>query len=346
MTPTYLKTSILILISLVTVLAVWFWIGAFHSHADSPAEKKIVNVKAMSVKEPADLGETLIFGRVGDSKVQGAIGKGQCPLCHGFQKNFESERAPNLHGIPKRALERLKDPRYHIGKPDERDTVQKESFPGAGTATNAIEYIAESAVCPSCYVVAGFGLKGSQDRENPSEPLLGPIIDLSIDDLIAIDTWLYVHSGEIPPSPDEIEKAYKKFIPESDWERMMVRRTTPPPPVGFLASGNEPIFEIFRRAGCLWCHFIPGIGGIEHRDTLTMRTLAPQRIKDPSYKGKATTVREYVQESILYPSEYVVPGTLGSMPAYYGQKLPRVAIDKMADYLSQLEEDKEPPQVR
>jgi hypothetical protein len=30
----------------------------------------------------ADKGEKIIFGGIGQSKVPGAIGKGQCPLCH------------------------------------------------------------------------------------------------------------------------------------------------------------------------------------------------------------------------------------------------------------------------
>jgi tetratricopeptide (TPR) repeat protein len=190
------------------------------SKADSPAEEKLVDVSAMSVEERADLGEKLIFGAVGKSRIGGAIGKAQCPLCHSFQKGFIGERAPNLYGITNRANERLKDPRYHLGHPNERDTVQQEAFPGSGTATSALEYIAESAVCTHCFVVPGFGTKGTDDRESPEALLLKPPLSLSIDELIAIDTWLYVHDGKNPPSPDEIRRAYRKFIPESEWQMM------------------------------------------------------------------------------------------------------------------------------
>src|SRR2546421_3683535 len=76
-----------------------------------PGEEENADVRQMSVQERADLGEKIIFGAVGASGTQGAIGKGQSPLCHCFQKGFLSERAPNLFGIPTRALERLKDPR-------------------------------------------------------------------------------------------------------------------------------------------------------------------------------------------------------------------------------------------
>ncbi len=51
------------------------------------------------------------------NKVQGAIGKGQCPLCHAFHEGMLGERAPNLDrssGASKQ--KRLEDPKYHQGK--------------------------------------------------------------------------------------------------------------------------------------------------------------------------------------------------------------------------------------
>ena len=329
-----------------------FWLVPVN--ADPPPERRIVDVRGMSVKERAELGEELIFRRVGGSEIRGAIGKAQCPLCHGFQKGVVSDRAPNLFGITTRAWERLKDPRYHVGKPNERDTIQKEAFPGAGTATTAIEYIAESAICPSCYVVAGFGVKGTNDRESPGVKLHKPPISLSIDELIAVDTWLYVHDGIEPPSPDEIEKAYRKFIPESQWHKVARPFEVPPVvqvPVGATPGsptikGDEPIEELFTKAMCFACHTIPGIPGAVGvvGPTLNMKTSAPQRIIDPDYKGRATNVREYIIESIVDPSVYVVKGFPDNlMPKDYRFKLSDEVLAKMAEYLSQLEADKEPP---
>ncbi len=88
---------------------------------------------SMSPQQLGDEGEKIIFGGIGQSKTQGAIGKGQCPLCHGFQKGFLSERAPNLFGIPARASERLKEPNYHMNDAASRNTEQKEAFEGSGT---------------------------------------------------------------------------------------------------------------------------------------------------------------------------------------------------------------------
>ena len=84
-----------------------------------PPEVKL-DFGGMTAQQLADEGEKIIFGGIGQSKVQGAIGKGQCPLCHGFNEGFLSERAPNLFGIPERAKKQLEDPRYHKGKPGDR----------------------------------------------------------------------------------------------------------------------------------------------------------------------------------------------------------------------------------
>jgi cytochrome c2 len=316
-----------------------------------PIEDKPTDVKSMSVQDRADFGEKIIFGAIGASGTQGAIGKGQCPLCHGFNKGFLSERAPNLFGVPGRALEQIKDPRYKAGKPQERDTVQKEACSGCGTATTAAEYIAESHACPSCYVVAGFGVKGTNDRESPMPAIHKAPIGLTIDELIAVDTWLFAREGIEPPSSEEIENAYKKFIPESDRPKAAPAGGAPagPVPGAPVVTGDEPVNEIFTKALCFACHTIPGIPGAVGAvgPKLVEKTNAPLRLKDPAYKGKATSVREYIMESILTPSAYVVkPFPDNIMPKDFGKKLNAAALNKILDYLSQLEEGKEPPKIK
>jgi hypothetical protein len=198
--------------------------GNWSSQAEggSPTPEVKRDVYSMTPRQLADEGEKIIFGEYGQSKNPSAVGRGHCPLCHNFQQSYDprDERAPSLFGIPHRALERLKDPRYHLGKPHERDTVQKEAYPGSGTATTGLEYITESLICPSCYVVAGFGLRGTNDKESPGVMIHRPPVSLTIHDLIAVTTWLYVREGLKPPSPQEIEAAYRKFIPESEWPRV------------------------------------------------------------------------------------------------------------------------------
>lgn len=317
-----------------------------------PAEEKTADVRQMSVSERADLGEKIIFGGVGASSTQGAIGKGQCPLCHGFQKGFLSERAPNLFGVPKRSEDQMKDPKYGQKDPSKRDTVQKEACPGCGTASTAVEYIAESHACPNCYVVAGFGVKGTNDRESPMPAIHKPPIALSFDELIAVDTWLFAREGVEPPSAEEIENAYKKFIPEADRPKPAgAPGAAPagPAPGAPVVTGDEPVNEIFTKALCFACHTIPGIPGAVGAvgPKLVEKTTAPQRLKDPAYKGKATSVREYIMESIITPSAYLVkPFPDKIMPQDFGKKLNAAALNKIIDYLSQVEEGKEPPKIK
>jgi len=313
-----------------------------------PAEEKTADVRQMSVQERADLGEKIIFGAVGASGTQGAIGKGQCPLCHGFQKGFLSERAPNLFGVPKRAEEQMKDPRYSQKDPSKRDTIQKEACPGCGTAQTAAEYIAESHACPNCYVSAGFGVKGTNDKESPMPAIHKPPIALTLDELIAVDTWRFAREGVEPPSAEDIENAYKKFIPEADRPKAEPAGGAPPPGAP-VVTGDEPVNEIFTKALCFACHAIPGIDVAKGvvGPKLVEKTNAPLRLKDPAYKGKATSVREYIMESIITPSAYVVkPFPDKIMPQDFGKKLNAAAINKIIDYLAQLEEGKEPPKIK
>jgi cytochrome c2 len=305
-----------------------------------------LDFQSMSPQQLADEGEKIIFGGIGQSRVQGAIGKGQCPLCHGFVQGFLSERAPNLFDIPARSSKRLDEPNYHKGDPASRPSVQKEAFEGSGTAENGQEYIAESHACPNCYVVPGFGVKGTNDTESPMPRIHKAPISLAMGELAAVDTWMYIREGVESPTYEEIIASYEKFIPEAD--RITEASEADAAAGGVLATGEEPVNEIFTKAVCIACHTIPGIEGATGKvgPELVEGTNAPNRLKDGNYKGKATSVREYITESILNPSAYVVaPFPDGQMPKDFGKKLSAGAVNKIVDYLSQLKEGQEPPPI-
>lgn len=106
-----------------------------------------------------------------------------------------------------------------------------------------------------------------------------------------------------------------------------------------LVTGEEPLPQLFARAGCPVCHTIPGIPGAEGRvgPKLVLGETGPARLADPRYQGQAKSVHEYVIESILNPGVYVVPGYPDrTMPPWYGQKLSAAALDKIALYLESL----------
>ena len=103
-----------------------------------------------------------------------------------------------------------------------------------------------------------------------------------------------------------------------------------------LVTGDEPITEIFTRAGCAVCHTVPGIQGADGRvgPPLILGITGPTRLTDPAYRGHAKTVHDYVIESVIEPGLFVVPGyPAGTMPIWYGAKLSALALEKIASYL-------------
>jgi hypothetical protein len=298
----------------------------------------------------------MIFGPGGNEYRN--VGKGQCPLCHTFKKGGLDVRAPNLYGIVKRAGERIKEPRYL-----HPDTVVQESYPRSGRATTAEEYLAESKVCPSCYVVKGYGVKGSNDRESPDPSFNKPPINLTIDEMVAIDTWLYKQEGEIPPPIGVMRAAYEKFIPEGERSNNKREATeggvSRPRGLGLLRgdeilSGNENPKNLIMNLGCLACHKIP-------TTTARFGTVGPllvegsnaiKWINSPEYlsrlkegKAHATNPKEYIIESIVDPNAFIVPGFsqkdkpgVSIMPKDYANKMSYDAVSKLADFLLSLDE--------
>jgi len=107
-----------------------------------------------------------------------------------------------------------------------------------------------------------------------------------------------------------------------------------------LVTGEEPIREIFTKAGCAVCHIVPGIPGADGRvgPPLQLGTTGPLRLADPSYRGHAKTVHEYVVESVIEPGVFIVPGyPAATMPTWYGAKLSALALEKIASYLERQE---------
>lgn len=108
-----------------------------------------------------------------------------------------------------------------------------------------------------------------------------------------------------------------------------------------LSTGNEPLDKLFVQSGCAVCHTIPGIGPAKGRQgpKLVLGTNGPKRLADPNYQGTAESIREYIQESILKPGIYIVPGyTDRVMPRWYGKRLNAKALDRIATYLEGLNE--------
>ncbi len=90
-------------------------------------------------------------------------------------------------------------------------------------------------------------------------------------------------------------------------------------------SGIEPSIargvEVYKSQYCGVCHELSTAGSVGRSGPTheSMGTIASQRILDPSYTGTATTAEEYLRESIVVPTAYLVSGyeqTRYRMPAY------------------------------
>lgn len=109
-----------------------------------------------------------------------------------------------------------------------------------------------------------------------------------------------------------------------------------------LVTGEEPVEVIFTRAGCPVCHTIPGVTGANGKvgPPLILGRTGEARLKDPSYHGSATTIAEYIAESIMDPGAFVVSGyPSATMPTWYGTKLSALALEKIVSYLERQTEE-------
>jgi len=313
-----------------------------------PPPKASAIVGDITMEEYAEMGRIIIFGakQVAGQK---AIGKGQCPLCHTFAAGDNIGRCPNLFGIDERGATRVKEDKYMSepvkvgevepasgivkGAPDQIPDEYRREGAGGHDSMTSEDYIRESMMCPTCYVVKGFG--GPGDKKSPMPVISKPPVSLSPIEVNAVIAWL--QSRETPgdysritvplPSDQPIEEASAEEAP-------------------IFVTGAEPIDQMINTLGCPLCHTIPGIEGAvgELGPKLHEKINAPQRIKDPRYKGKATNTKEYVRESILDPSAFLVfnetAGELypdGLMPTSFKNQVSVEALDKIVDFISQTE---------
>ena len=318
-----------------------------------PPPKEAAVVGDVTMEEFAEMGRVIIFGakQVAGQK---AIGKGQWPLCHTFDPADHMGRCPNLFGVEKRSHDRVKEDRYAtspvaIGELEPASGIVKGKYDEVPEEYRrqhgpdefiGEDYIRESMMCPTCYVVKDFGNAG--DLKSPMPIISKPPVSLSRNEVNAVIA--YLQSKDTPgefatvtvplPQDDAGNTGIAVEAPDEDEDK----------PV--FVTGTEDIQAMINTLGCPLCHTIPGVEGAMGMlgPVLHEKINAPKRIKDPNYKGKATNTKEYVRESILNPGAYVVfneaEGELfpdGLMPTDFSQQLSVHAIDKLVDFISQTE---------
>lgn len=207
-------------------------------------------------------------------------GKGTCTLCHNALG-----RAPLLDKAATVAAERLKDARYK------------------GSAKNVEEYLSESLVRPSAFVVAGFGKAGTSDAESPMPDVSGGAIGLKEPELKAVVAYLQDLAG--------VEVTVG--IP-TDMGKTETNAAAPRPP----AKDAQALLAQFT---CTACHKVNGQGG----------ELGP----DLSKIG-ATRDKNYLRRAILEPSAEIAKGFAPMMPPNYGEQMYAKEVEMLVNYLAGL----------
>jgi len=211
-------------------------------------------------------------------------GKGTCTLCHN-----SLGRAPLLELVAQRAPERIKDPRYK------------------GKATTTEEYIHESMIDPSAYVVAGFGKKGTNDTVSPMPNINKGAIGLNDVEIGAVIAFLQDVGGT------EVTVA----LPSGD----AGAGATEEEPAEIKVAENAK--EAFSKFGCDTCHMHPLIeeGG----------DIGPDLGKTGATAGKRKegySARQFIRESIVNPNAVVAEGfDADTMPDDFATQITVAELD-------------------
>ncbi len=106
----------------------------------------------------------------------------------------------------------------------------------------------------------------------------------------------------------------------------------------------ERALSAMQKGGCAACHKIPGLtgGGTIGPDLSEIGAVVKTRLEKGEYKGAATTVEQYLIESLQEPDAFVPPQcpsgpcTKGLMPASLAQALSQDELEAVVKYLAAL----------
>lgn len=184
-------------------------------------------------------------------------GDGQCHTCHSIGTSGSATRGPNQEGLAARAEERAKE---------------------AGLSSG-LEYLVESIVDPSAYIVEGY--------DNIMPKVYDAPIMLNREQIQAVLTYLQTLGGE---SNIEAVAKFAEKIPEASGDA--VAPWVPPIDVD-IKEGELVFFDESRGVTCSKCHVLNGKGSKVGPDLTGIG---------------AVQTPQYLIESVLKPSEIIVKG--------------------------------------
>jgi cytochrome c2 len=263
----------------ILIIAFFLYVGNSIPQLRQDPPKELVLAADASTEDFVRAGQDIFYG------------KGTCALCHEIGK--KGERCPDLAGVGERAETRIKEERYK------------------GKAANGAEYIVESVMEPTAYVVEGY---------QPSMPPVGrQLNDL---ELIAVVSFLQSQGGEVTVNG---QSRFPKWRGEGGGAAPAA--AAPAPATAATAPSGAGGQELVQQWGCIACHKFDG----------------PEKLVGPSlWDVGARKDANYIRESILQPDAVVVEGfpaglmkgTLDGSGFY--QKVSLQDLNTIVDYLTSL----------
>jgi len=211
-------------------------------------------------------------------------GKGTCTLCHN-----ERGRAPDIPALNmvEEAKKKLADPRYK------------------GKAKDPAAYFRESMLAPSAFVVAGFGLKGSNDTVSPMPTIGKPPIELSPIEIDALIAYLEAKDG------NEVTVSLPSKAPAA-----VAPAAAPAKP----AAPANTAAAALAKYGCAACHSLQGDAVI---------------VGPPLAEVGARLDGAAIRQSILDPDAVVREGfPSGVMPHDFGQRMTAGELELIVRHLA------------
>ncbi|MBC8211401.1 MAG: c-type cytochrome [Gammaproteobacteria bacterium] len=240
------------------------------------AQEQEIDLGALTMDGFVSLGETLFSG------------KGTCTLCHNSMG-----RAPDILQLDMVAIA--------------KEHLADETYQGA--ATSVQDYLRESMLQPSVYVVKGFGQKGSNDTVSPMPVVNKAPIQLTDVEIDAVIAFMQAKDG------NDVTVALPQGLPASEAAPAAGAKQAV-----VAALPAETAEQAFSKFSCTACHSVAG----------TTSPVGPELNTIASRLDKAQ-----IRQSILDPNAVIAEGfDAGMMPLDFARKMTISELDLVVNYLA------------
>lgn len=171
------------------------------------------------------------------------------------------------------------------------------------------------------------------DAEKPIHTLIGTWVSLWSVTAVILMGFTFPHHGRTLPQvqPPHLVSQPTTVVAIADPSILEEESSAPDTSTAAIA--------LLQSNGCNACHTISGASGMVGTvgpELTHIATEAESRIADSTYTGSATTVNDYLHESILTPGVYIANGYTNVMPPSFGQTIAEDDLNIIITYLEGL----------